>query len=77
MENQDRQASVDVLWREYWESGGTADDLLEALRYHGFACVPLEPTDNMIEAAWADALEEDAAGESGLRKGHTAALFVF
>ena len=50
MENQDRQASVDVLWRKYWESGGTADDLLEALRYHGFVCVPFEPTDNMIEA---------------------------
>ena len=28
----------------------------------GFFCVPLEPTKEMIDAAWADALAEDATG---------------
>lgn len=26
----------------------------------GFVCVPIQPTQDMLDAAWADALEEDA-----------------
>lgn len=28
----------------------------------GFVCVPIQPTQDMLDGAWADALEEDAAG---------------
>jgi hypothetical protein len=39
-----------------------ADAALSALARAGYVCVPREPTKKMLEAAWADALGEDAAG---------------
>ncbi len=39
-----------------------AEAAIKALDAAGFVIVPKEPTPAMIEAAWASALDEDAAG---------------
>jgi hypothetical protein len=36
--------------------------IADAIAARGFVCVPRVPTKDMIEAAWAEALAEDAAG---------------
>ncbi len=33
---------------------------MAAIKGAGYVCVPVEPTEDMIEATWADALAEDA-----------------
>jgi hypothetical protein len=38
------------------------DRLYECIREAGYAIVPSSPTKEMVEAAWADALAEDATG---------------
>jgi hypothetical protein len=55
---------VGVTGREAIESvtGGNADLIADGLARLGFVCVPLQPTKDMLDAAWADALEEDANG---------------
>lgn len=46
--------------------GGPAEDqarrVFAALRKAGFVCAPVEPDERMVDAAWASALAEDAAG---------------
>jgi hypothetical protein len=39
--------------------------IVESLAASGYVCVPQQPTRDMLDAAWADALEEDAAGVWG------------
>jgi len=39
-----------------------AEEILDAIRKAGYVCVPREPTKDMLDAAWADALAEDAIG---------------
>jgi hypothetical protein len=36
--------------------------IADELRKEGFVCVPIQPTRDMLEAAWADALAENARG---------------
>jgi hypothetical protein len=43
-------------------SGRQADSVLAALRDAGWICVPKTPTASMLEAGWADAHAENAAG---------------
>jgi hypothetical protein len=43
-------------------SGRQADAVLVALQKAGWICVPKVPTASMLDAGWADAHEEDAAG---------------
>jgi hypothetical protein len=38
------------------------DGVVEALYARGFVCVPADPTDEMVRAAWAEALAENARG---------------
>ena len=38
------------------------DSVVAALYERGFVCVPAEPNKEMLDAAWADALAESAAG---------------
>jgi hypothetical protein len=39
-----------------------ADRIAIALEATGYTCVPLAPTERMVDAAWENALAEDAAG---------------
>jgi hypothetical protein len=39
-----------------------AGAILQALKEAGWVCAPLVPSERMLEAGWADAHEEDAAG---------------
>jgi hypothetical protein len=43
-------------------SHSSARDFVRALRSCGLAIVPIAPTHEMIEGAWAEALAEDARG---------------
>jgi hypothetical protein len=43
-------------------SDAVTSQLVVAIRDSGHAIVPVLPTKEMVEAAWADALNEDAAG---------------
>jgi hypothetical protein len=56
-----RDRPVDVLSKELG-SDAVAERALRALSAAGYVCVPREPTPRMIDAGWADAHEEDAAG---------------
>ncbi len=44
------------------DATGLAQRVIVALREAGFVCALIEPTEDMLKAAWAAALEEDAAG---------------
>jgi hypothetical protein len=39
-----------------------AERVADAIYSRGYVCVQRQPTADMIDAAWADALEEDACG---------------
>lgn len=43
-------------------SSSSADRILKAILDAGYVCVPRKPTKTMLDAAWADALAEDAKG---------------
>lgn len=43
-------------------AGGNAEAILAAISEVGYVCVPCTPTPEMLRAAWADALAEDAGG---------------
>lgn len=47
---------------EVLQSEAQARKVLVALRQNGFACVPREPTEEMLEEGWYYAHEEDAKG---------------
>jgi hypothetical protein len=56
---------ADQVLKAIDHGGGQACDVagvIRELNAAGYVIVPREPTKSMIEAAWADALAEDAAG---------------
>ena len=56
----------EVLLKTIVETGSIsqseAERLISAIYSTGYVCVPREPTAEMLKAAWAEALGEDAAG---------------
>lgn len=62
-----KEALIEVLSQWIADDCGISSNELEnyispALKERGFVIVPIEPTPEMLKAAWADALAEDAGG---------------
>jgi hypothetical protein len=51
-----------VTGREVIAKVAGDERIADELSRLGFVCVPIEPTQDMLSAAWADAHEEDACG---------------